>query len=62
MYVYLGSLAKAAAGSEGRTTREWVPNGIGLLPTVIVTKGLPRRDRVAVGRERPRMIVRIFRE
>ncbi len=37
MYVYLGSLAKAATGERTRTTGEWVLYGVGLLATVIVT-------------------------
>jgi uncharacterized membrane protein YdjX (TVP38/TMEM64 family) len=37
MFVYLGSLAKAATGERTRTTSEWVLYGIGLLATVIVT-------------------------
>lgn len=37
MYVYLGSLAKAAAGERTRTTGEWVLYGVGLLATIVVT-------------------------
>jgi uncharacterized membrane protein YdjX (TVP38/TMEM64 family) len=37
MYVYLGSLAKAAAGEHSRTTGEWVLYGVGLLATIVVT-------------------------
>ncbi len=37
MYVYLGSLAKAASGERTRTTGEWLLYGIGLLATVAVT-------------------------
>ena len=37
MYVYLGSLAKAASGERTRTTGEWVLYGVGLLATVVVT-------------------------
>jgi len=37
MYVYLGSLAKAATGERTRTTGEWVFYGVGLLATVVVT-------------------------
>lgn len=37
MYVYLGSLAKAATGERTRTTGEWVLYGVGLLATVVVT-------------------------
>ncbi|MDG2123309.1 MAG: TVP38/TMEM64 family protein [Verrucomicrobiales bacterium] len=37
MYVYLGSLGKAAADGGGRTTGEWVLYGVGLLATVVVT-------------------------
>lgn len=37
MYVYLGSLAKAASGERTRTTGEWMLYGVGLLATVVVT-------------------------
>ena len=37
MYVYVGSLAKAATGTHSRTTGEWVLYGVGLLATVVVT-------------------------
>ncbi len=37
LYVYLGSLAKAASGERTRTTGEWVLYGVGLLATVVVT-------------------------
>jgi uncharacterized membrane protein YdjX (TVP38/TMEM64 family) len=37
MYVYLGSLAKAASGERTRTTGEWVLYGVGLFATVVVT-------------------------
>lgn len=37
MYVYLGSLAKAAAGGRARTPGEWALYGVGLLATVAVT-------------------------
>ena len=37
MYVYLGSLAKAASGERTRTTGEWVLYGVGLLATIVVT-------------------------
>ena len=37
LYVYVGSLAQAAAGERTRTTGEWVFYGLGLLATVVVT-------------------------
>lgn len=37
MYVYLGSLAKAASGERTRTSGEWLLYGVGLLATVVVT-------------------------
>ena len=37
MYVYLGSLAKAAAGERTRTPGEWALYVVGLVATVIVT-------------------------
>ncbi len=36
MYVYIGSLAKAATGERTRTTGEWVLYGVGLVATVVV--------------------------
>ena len=46
MYVYLGSLAKAASGK--RTTGEWVLYGVGLLATVVVTVFVTRVARKAL--------------
>ena len=37
MYVYLGSLAKAATGTHSRSPGEWILYGVGLLATVVVT-------------------------
>jgi len=48
MYVYLGSLAKAAASSEGRTTGEWLLYGVGLLATVVVTVYVTRLAKKAL--------------
>ncbi len=36
MFVYIGSLAKAATGERTRTTGEWVLYGVGLVATVVV--------------------------
>ncbi|NCF88388.1 MAG: hypothetical protein GWQ08_23180 [Verrucomicrobiaceae bacterium] len=37
LYVYVGSLGKAAASSNGKTPLEWTFYGLGLLATIIVT-------------------------
>jgi uncharacterized membrane protein YdjX (TVP38/TMEM64 family) len=42
LYVYLGSLAKAATGERTRTTGEWAFYAVGLLATVAVTVFLTR--------------------
>ncbi len=42
MYVYLGSLAKAAAGPRTRTTAEWTLYAVGLLATIALTVWLTR--------------------
>ena len=51
MYVYLGSLAKAAPGERTRTTGEWVLYGIGLLAAVVVTLFVTRLARRALARK-----------
>jgi uncharacterized membrane protein YdjX (TVP38/TMEM64 family) len=51
MYVYLGSLAKAASGERTRTTGEWVLYGIGLLATVIVTIFVTRIAKQALAKK-----------
>ncbi len=48
MYVYLGSLAKAATGERTRTAGEWALYGVGLLATVIVTIYVTRIARKAL--------------
>lgn len=48
MYVYLGSLAKAASGERTRTTGEWVLYGVGLLATIVVTIFVTRIARKAL--------------
>jgi len=48
MYVYLGSLAKAAAGERTRTTAEWMLYGVGLLATIVVTVYITRIARRAL--------------
>jgi len=50
MYVYLGSLAKAASGERTRTTGEWILYGVGLLATVIVTIFVTRIARKALAK------------
>ncbi|MBN8246712.1 MAG: TVP38/TMEM64 family protein [Verrucomicrobia bacterium] len=50
LYVYLGSLAKVAAGSRTRTTGEWVLYGLGLLATVLVTVVVTRLARQSLAR------------
>lgn len=50
MYVYLGSLAKAATGERTRTAGEWALYGIGLLATVIVTVFVTRLAKQALAK------------
>ena len=51
MYVYLGSLAKAAAGERTRTTGEWALYGVGLVATVIVTIFVTRIAKQALAKK-----------
>jgi len=51
MYVYLGSLAKAASGERIRTTGEWVLYGVGLLATVVVTIFVTRIAKQALAKK-----------
>ena len=51
MYVYLGSLAKAASGERTRTTGEWMLYGVGLLATVVVTIFVTRIARQALAKK-----------
>ena len=51
MYVYLGSLAKAASGERTRTTGEWVLYGVGLLATAVVTVFVTRIAKKALARK-----------
>lgn len=51
MYVYLGSLAKAATGERKCTTGEWVLYGVGLLATVVVTVFVTRIARQALAKK-----------
>lgn len=51
MYVYLGSLAKAATGERTRTTGEWVLYGVGLLATVVVTVFVTRIAKQALAKK-----------
>ncbi len=50
MYVYLGSLAKAATGERTRTTGEWVLYGVGLLATMVVTVFVTRIAKQALAK------------
>jgi len=50
MYVYLGSLAQAAAGERTRTPGEWALYGVGLLATVIVTVFVTRIAKQALAK------------
>ena len=50
MFVYLGSLAKAASGERTRTPGEWALYGVGLLATVAVTLFITRIARQALAR------------
>ena len=51
MYVYLGSLAKAATGERTRTSGEWVLYGVGLLATLVVTLFLTRIAKKALAKK-----------
>lgn len=51
MYVYLGSLAKAASGERTRTTGEWVLYGVGLLATLVVTVFVTRIAKQALAKK-----------
>lgn len=51
MYVYLGSLAKAASGERTRTTGEWLLYAIGLLATVAVTVFVTRIAKKALAKQ-----------
>ncbi len=48
MYVYLGSLAKAATGDRTRTAGEWVLYSVGLLATILVTLFVTRLAKQAL--------------
>lgn len=50
MYVYLGSLAKAASGERTRTSAEWALYGVGLLATVVVTIFVTRLAKQALAK------------
>ncbi len=50
MYVYLGSLAKAASGERTRTAGEWLLYGVGLLATVVVTLFVTRIAKQALSK------------
>ena len=54
MYVYIGSLAKAASGERTRTTGEWVLYGVGLLATVVVTVVVTRLAKKALDKRATR--------
>jgi uncharacterized membrane protein YdjX (TVP38/TMEM64 family) len=51
MYVYLGSLARAATDERTRTTGEWVLYGVGLLATVVVTVFVTRTAKQALAKK-----------
>ncbi len=51
MYVYLGSLAQAAASQRTRTPAEWTLYAVGLLATVAVTVFITRLARKALGKK-----------
>ena len=48
LYVYIGSIARAATQSQSRSTWEWVFYGIGLAATVAVTILIARSARRAL--------------
>jgi uncharacterized membrane protein YdjX (TVP38/TMEM64 family) len=49
MYVYLGSLARAA-GERSRTPAEWALSGVGLVATIVVTVFVTRLARTALAK------------
>ena len=51
MYVYVGSLAKAATGERTRTTGEWMLYGVGLIATIVVTLFVTRIARQALAKK-----------
>jgi uncharacterized membrane protein YdjX (TVP38/TMEM64 family) len=51
MYVYVGSLAKAATGTHTRTIGEWVLYSVGLLATVVVTGFVTRIAKKALAKK-----------
>lgn len=51
MYVYLGSLAKAASGERTRTFGEWALYGVGLLATLVVTLFVTRIAKKALAKK-----------
>jgi uncharacterized membrane protein YdjX (TVP38/TMEM64 family) len=51
MFVYLGSLAKAASGERTRTTGEWALYGVGLLATVVVSIFVTRIAKQALAKK-----------
>jgi uncharacterized membrane protein YdjX (TVP38/TMEM64 family) len=50
LYVYLGSLARAAVGAKERTPAQWTLYGIGLAATVVVVILVTRTARKALNR------------
>ncbi|MEM7384740.1 MAG: TVP38/TMEM64 family protein [Verrucomicrobiota bacterium] len=48
LYVYVGSLGKAASEAEGKSPAEWVMYGIGLIATLIVTIYVTKIARAAL--------------
>jgi uncharacterized membrane protein YdjX (TVP38/TMEM64 family) len=48
LYVYLGSLARAASAERTRTTGEWLLYGLGLVATLVVTVFVTRLARKAL--------------
>ena len=51
MYVYLGSLAKAASGERTRTAGEWALYGVGLLATLVITIFITRIAKKALAKK-----------
>ncbi|MEM7145163.1 MAG: TVP38/TMEM64 family protein [Verrucomicrobiota bacterium] len=51
MYVYLGSLAKAGAESEGKSPGEWALYIIGLLATIAVTVLITKKAKAALNQK-----------
>ena len=51
LYVYVGSLGKAAASSSGKSPLEWTFYGLGLLATIVVTVYVTKIAKLALNKK-----------